>query len=512
MTSPPGPDDQHPIWFDTSPGTAYEALAGDRRVDTAVVGGGIVGISVADELAEAGQSVLLLERDRLLRGVTGHTTAKVTAQHGRIYDYLIEEFGTDRARQYAQANQQAIEDIAARIEDRSIDCDFERCPSYLYTRDVDQREQYEREANVADSLGLPATYVESLPGPVSGVAGVRFDEQGLFHPRQYLLALAERVVEAGGTIVEETTVTDIEPGQPCTVETDRGRVDADDVVLATHFPIHDRAFYFARVYPKQSHVLALELAEPAPEGMYYRPGNPYLSVRPRPAGDETSVLVGGQDHRTGHGGDTRERFERLERQARAHLDVERVTHRWTTQDHVSIDRVPFVGKHSPLSEHVYVATGFGGWGLTNGTAAGTLIADLVLDRPNPARRVFHPTRRPVTASLRSLLGHGAHVARHTVDDHLGSAASPAAVDLKRGEGEVLEADGDPVAVSRDESGGYHAVSAVCTHQGCHVHWNEGERTWDCPCHGSRFDIDGNVIDTPAVEHLPTRDLPDGTDQ
>jgi len=506
-TGPPGTDAHRPIWFDTSPETDYAALTGDRRVDTVVVGGGIVGITTACELTEAGQSVLLVERDRLLRGVTGHTTAKVTAQHGRIYDYLVETFGSDEARQYAQANQQAIEDVERRVERFDVDCDFERAPSYLYTQDRGQREKYEREADVAATLGLPATYVESLPGPLSGVAGVRFDDQALFHPRQYLLALAEQVVDGGSTIVEETTVTGVDPGEPCTVTTERGTVEADDVVLATHFPVHDRAFYFARVYPKQSHVLAVRLREPAPEGMYYQPGDPYFSVRPRPAGEERTVLVGGQDHRTGQGGDTERRFARLEQQARARLDVEAVTHRWTTQDYVSIDRVPFVGQHSPLSEHLYVATGFGGWGLTNGTAAGRLLADLVRDRSNPAESVFQPTRGPPASSLRSLLGHGAQFARHTIEDHLGSERPPAEADIERGSGTVLERDGEPVAVYRDEDGSYHAVSAICTHQGCHVHWNAAEKTWDCPCHGSRFDVDGHIVDTPAVEDLDQVDLP-----
>jgi len=255
-------------------------------------------------------------------------------------------------------------------------------------------------------------------------------------------------------------------------------------------------------------VLALELAEEPPAGMYYRPGDQHFSIRPTP-GEPPRVLVGGQNHRTGHGGETSRHYARLERQASRYVDVERVTHRWSTQDFVSVDRVPFVGKHSPLGSNVYVATGFGGWGLTNGTAAAALVADLVRGEDSEWADVYRPTRRPVAASLPSLLEHGQHAAKHAVGDKLGSTPGPDRVQLGRDDAAIVDTDDGPVAVYRDEAGDRHAVSAVCTHQGCHVSWNDAERSWDCPCHGSRFDVDGTVLDTPAVDDLARREPPSG---
>lgn len=491
-----------PIWFDTTPETEYESLDGNIEVETAVVGGGIVGTSVAYGLSEAGQSVTLLERDRILTGVTGHTTAKLTAQHSLIYDYLIDAFGTDRARQYATANQEAIDQIESRVNSLDIDCAFERTPSYTYTRSADEREQYESETKAAASLGLPASYTESLPETFDSAAAVRVDDQAQFNPRQYLLALVEQVAEAGNSVLENTKVTDLDPGNPCELTTTGGTVTADTVVLATHFPVYDKALYFARLSPKRSYVLAAQLAEEPPTGMFYRPGEPYFSVRPRPTGDESSVLIGGQNHRTAQGSPTKRRYKRLETQARKHFDIESISHRWSTQDFVSIDRVPFVGQHSPFRDDVYVATGFGGWGMTNGTAAAQLLCDLILERETPWRDVYRPTRRPVSSSLPSLAEHGGENAKEVIRDKFGSTPALDDVILSRDDAEVVTVDGDPVGVYRDEAGEIHAVSAVCTHQGCHVSWNDAERTWDCPCHGSRFDYDGQVINTPAVDDLP----------
>jgi glycine/D-amino acid oxidase-like deaminating enzyme/nitrite reductase/ring-hydroxylating ferredoxin subunit len=498
--------EQTSVWLDTTPGTDYDPLPGDRAVDTAVVGGGIVGVTTAFRLAEAGHTVALLERDRIVTGVTGYTTAKLTAQHGVIYRHLVDEFGEQRARQYAAANQTAIDDVESRVEELGIDCDFERTAAYTYSESADDRSTYRAEADAARGLGLPASYTESVPADLDAVAAVRFDDQAQFHPRKYLLALADRVDGEGGSgVFERTTVRGVEEAERCRVTTDRGTVTADAVVLATHFPVVDRALYFARLHPKRSYVLALELDEEPPDEMYYRPGDPYFSVRPHPTSEQT-VLVGGQNHRTGAGGSTAERYRRVERAARDTFDVASVRYQWSTQDQVSVDRVPFVGRHAPFSDDVYVATGFGGWGMTNGTAAARLITDLVLDRDASWGDVYQPNRLEVSpSSARALLGHGAATAKHFVGDRIDRQWRGAIADLDRGEAGVFDVDGDPVGVYLDDDGDVHAVSAVCTHMGCLVTWNDAQRSWDCPCHGSRFDSDGRVLDTPAVHGLDSYD-------
>ena len=494
------------IWLETTEATDYEQLDGDRSVETVIVGGGIVGITTAARLSEAGQSVAVLERDRIVESVTGHTTAKLTSQHGLVYDHLLTHFGERRAHQYARANESAIDHVEATARQYDIDCDFERLPAYTYTREPEQRGAIRAEVTAASRLGLPAKFVKTTALPYDVEAAVCFEEQAQFHPRRYLLGLAREIVDAGNHVFENTTVTDVTDGEPCEVETDAGTIAASDVVLATHFPIVDPAFFYARLEPKRSYVLAVQLAEEVPAGMYYDPGEPYFSVRPHPAGEASMALVGGQNHRTGHGGSTAERYRRLERQARSRFDVESIAYRWSTQDYVSVDRVPLVGRPSPTSDHLFVATGFGGWGMSNGVAAGRLLADLVLDRGSPWRDVFRPTRIELGASARQFLAHNRHAMRHYVADAVRGAPQGDLGELRPGEGRVMELDGDDVAVHRDEDGELHAVGARCTHMGCLVEWNDGEASWDCPCHGSRFDADGTVLDTPAVADLDTVEI------
>ncbi|WP_415383502.1 FAD-dependent oxidoreductase [Halosimplex sp. TS25] len=528
------------IWMDTSERTDYGPLDGDLRVDTAVVGGGIAGVTTAYELVEAGHSVAVLERDRILDGTTGRTTAKVTSLHGLVYDHLIDHFGEERAHQYADANQTAIEHVAETVDALDVDCQFGRAPAYTYVTSTERRPEVRAEVDAARRLGLPATFVEDVDLPVDCRGAVRFDDQAYFHPREYLLALAEAVAAQGdgtgsasgdgengdgtdggggsddgndaddgagngGGIFERTTVRDVDDGEPCRVETDRGDVVADSVVVASHFPVEDDALYFSRLSPKRSYVVAARLAGESPEGLYYDPDEPYFSVRPH-AGDDSLVLIGGQNHRTGHGGSTTDRYRTLERRARDLFDVERIEYRWATQDFTSVDRVPFVGRAAPQVSNVYVATGFGGWGMTNGTAAGLLLADLVRDRENPWADVYDPTRFDFGASKSGLLSHNKHAMKHLFEGYVQSRPDLDLSGLAPGEATVADERDDPVAAYRDEDGEVHAVSAVCPHMGCLVSWNDGEESWDCPCHGSRFDVDGTVLDTPAVDDLDAVDV------
>ncbi|WP_436930860.1 FAD-dependent oxidoreductase [Halosimplex halobium] len=508
------------LWTATSEPTDYGPLDGDIRVDAAVVGGGIAGIATAFELVERGRSVAVVERERILDWTTGRTTAKVTALHGLVYDHLIDHFGVERARQYADANRAAIDRIADTVDRLDIDCEFGRVPAYTYVESSADRRDVRREVDAARRLGLPASFVESTELPYEVAGAVRFDDQAYFHPRKYLLALAERVADqgtgegggaggqsgsAGGGIYEETVVTEVDDGDPCRLETDRGEVVADDVVLATHFPVSDHALYFSRLSPKRSYVLAARLSGDPPDGMYYDPGEPYFSVRPH-AGSESLVLIGGQNHRTGHADSTTDRYRKLERRARERFDVEAVEYRWATQDYVSVDSVPFVGRAAPQLDGVYVATGFGGWGMTNGIAASVVLPDLITGRSNPWSDVYDPTRFEFGASKSDLVSHNRHAMEHLLSGRVRGRPDIDLSGLAPGEATVADERDDPVAVYRDEDGAVHAVSAVCPHMGCLVSWNDGERSWDCPCHGSRFDVDGSVLDTPAVDDLDPVDL------
>ncbi|WP_123538580.1 FAD-dependent oxidoreductase [Halosimplex salinum] len=505
------------LWMDTSDRTDYGALDESLRVDTAVVGGGIAGVATAYELVEAGQSVAVLERDRILDGVTGRTTAKVTSLHGLVYDHLIDHFGVETARQYADANEAAIEHVAETVDALDIDCEFGRAPAYTYVGPGEDRRDVRAEVEAARRLDLPASYVESTDLPYDVGAAVRFDDQAYFHPRKFLLALAEQVAGAHGDesgdggIYERTTVRDVDHGDPCRVETDRGDVVADAVVVASHFPVSDDALYFSRLSPKRSYVLAARLAADAPDGLYYDPREPYFSVRSH-AGEDSLVLIGGQNHRTGHADSTADRYRALEAQARERFDVESIEYRWATQDYVSVDKVPFVGEAAPHLSDVYVATGFGGWGMTNGVAAAMVLSDLVRGRDSPWASCYDPTRFDFGASKSDLVSHNKHAMTHLFEGYVKGRPDLDLSDLEPGEATVADERDDPVAAYRDEDGAVHAVSAVCPHMGCLVSWNDGESSWDCPCHGSRFDVDGSVLDTPAIDDLDTVELSTSRDR
>ena len=494
------------IWMADTEGPSYPPLEDDASVDVAVVGGGIAGVTAARHLKDAGLSVAVIESNGIGSGTTGRSTAKLTSQHGLVYRDLISDHGEDRAWQYARANEAAIDEVESRVDEHGIDCDFQRTEAYTYTTDAGGRSKVSQEVEAAKRLGLPASYTETTDLPYEVEAAVEFKEQARFDPRAYVVGLAETIPGDGSHVYEGTKATGIERGRRPRVETDRGTVAAEDVVVATLFPFYDRGLYFSRLTPKQSYVLAVRLAGGAPQGMYYRDGDPYFSVRPHPTGEASTVLVGGQNHRTGHGHHAMEKYRKLEAEARRKFDVEAVTYRWSTQDFVSADGVPFVGKLAPQTDHVYVATGFGGWGLTNGTAAGRLIADLVTGRENDWQEVYRPTRLPTVASARALVDHNAKAARHFLEDHLRSPRRPRLGELGPDEAAVVDGDDGPVAAYRDDDGEVHAVSAVCTHLSCNVQWNDAERTWDCPCHGSRFGYDGAVVDGPAADPLPEADV------
>jgi glycine/D-amino acid oxidase-like deaminating enzyme/nitrite reductase/ring-hydroxylating ferredoxin subunit len=495
------------VWLQTGPvQPEFPPLDGHMHADVAVIGGGIVGITTALLLREAGATVVLLEADRLARGVTGHTTAKISSQHGMIYGHLRARFGADGARTYGHVNESALEWIADRVARDAIDCDFRRRPSYAYVTSSSQRSQAEDEAQAAAAAGLPAWLTETTPLPYPVEAAVRFDNQAEFHVRKYLLALVDDLADDHGCQIFERTRAVQVDSQDGVVQTPGGRVSAGGIVVATHYPFLDRSLAFARVHPQRSYAILCRIAGVPPEGMFISAGSPTRSVRGVPLDGEELLLVGGEGHKTGTGGDTRARYQRLEDFAREHWDVRSVEYRWSAQDNSTIDGVPYVGRMTPRSDRLFMATGFAKWGMTGGTAAARLLADALLERENPAAGLFDPNRLKLRASATEFVKENAQVGLRFVGDRVTKRGSRPIEDLQPGEGDIVRLAGEIVAGYRADDGTLTAVSPTCTHRGCHVNWNTAERSWDCPCHGSRFAPSGDVLQGPAVHRLERKPL------
>lgn len=493
-------------WVDSTPTPAFPRLDEPVVVDAAVVGAGIAGITAATLLKEAGKTVALLESKEVLRGVTGYTTAKLTSGHNLIYGAITSTFGPEAARLYAEANEAAIAHVAAVAEARKIACDLERTSNYVYTEAPGGVDEIRAEVKAARAAGLDASFVEETPLPFPVAGAVRQEGQAQFHPRKYLIPLAESIPGDGSCVFQETRALSVEDGEPCRVRTNRGEVIARDVIVATHLPILDRGLYFAKTSPKRSYVLGFSMDEAqAPEGMFISTETPIHSIRHAPFDGRRLLLIGGEGHKAGQDDDTRRRYASLEEWGRARFELGSVEYRWSTHDNYSADRVPYIGKLGRRAEHVYVATGFNGWGMTNGTVAGILLCDAILGKPNPWAEVYDSTRLPQLGAARRLVKENANVGLRWLGDRLPGRARSVA-ELAAGEGDVVSVGGERAAVYREDDGTLISLSPVCTHLGCIVGWNTAEKTWDCPCHGSRFDRQGRVIQGPAVQDLPRKDV------
>lgn len=489
------------LWLDTTPAASFPSLAGNVEVDVAIVGGGIAGLTAAVLLREAGRTVAVIEARRIVQGVTGNTTAKITAQHHLLYAQMLKVFGEENTRAYARANQAAITGIHELSTRHAIDCDFSEADAYVYTEDADELPKLHEEVDAARSVGLPASYSSVAPVPYPVAGAVLFTGQARFHPRKYLLGLSARIPGDGSHVFENTRVLEVSEGEPCRVHTKRGTVLARDVIVASHFPLGDRAFYTARLKPKRSLVLGVLPDAVLPEALARSmliSTDPMYSLRTQPWKGREMLLVGGKVHKTGQA-DTVDLYLQLEDWARSRFGPLRVVYRWATQDNVTLDDVPYTGRLSPASQHTYVTTGYGGWGMTNSMASAVLLRDMITGTDNPAQAVYDPARLKMHG-LGQLVREGGDAVKHLVADRFQSV-DPASI--RAGSGGVISGGIKPVALYRAEDGSEHRMSAVCSHLGCTVAWNEAEHSWDCPCHGSRFDAYGKVLQTPAVADLPS---------
>jgi glycine/D-amino acid oxidase-like deaminating enzyme/nitrite reductase/ring-hydroxylating ferredoxin subunit len=487
----------------------HPPLERDLSIEVVVVGGGIVGLTTALRLAHNGIRVALLEARELARGVSGYTTGKVTAGHRLVYSELRRSHGERAMCLYAQAQLAALAAIAQNVSELGIECDLERVPNYVYAETEEELDALRDEVDAAQAAGLEAELVPAPEVPFPALGAVRLPGQAQFHARKYLFGLADAFLARGGLIFENSRVIELEADdEPGLVTTETAAVRARNVVLATHVPITNRGLFFARAHPRRSYVVAARLRDRLPfDGMWINVGEPTRSLRSTPDGaGGRLVLVGGEGHRVGQEDDADERYAHLERFLLAYLGDAEVLHRWSTQDAFSVDGLPYVGRVGGETGSVLVATGFGGWGMTNGTVAGMLLADELIGWRELWADLFDAGRASVAQSAIRFVRENANVAAQLVGGKL-ARHDDAPEDILPGEGRLVDLEDGTAAVYRASDGALQAVSAECTHMGCVVAWNPAEGTWDCPCHGSRFAVDGAVLEGPATRPLEAVEVP-----
>ncbi|MBE5922607.1 MAG: FAD-dependent oxidoreductase [Lachnospiraceae bacterium] len=469
------------IWVETAARTARGKLERDLQADVAVIGGGMAGILTAYLLSRAGFHTVVLEANCVGSGQTSNTTAKITAQHGLIYHKLLNTVGEKKAALYARANQNAIQQYAEIIKREKIDCDFKICPAYLYARERDVRIHQEYEA--AKKLGIDADYVMDTELPFRITGAVRFRNQAQFHPLKFLYHVADLL-----EIYEHTRVQKIEGNR---IITDGGTVSARQIVISTHYPfINFPGLYFTKMHQERSYVLAVKGAQEV-QGMYYGIGVNDVSLRSY----RDYLLIGGGSHRTGEniGGG---QYDRLRGEAWKYWPECKEVYHWSAQDDMTADEIPYIGKYSWLRTHWYVTAGFKKWGMTGSMVAAQLVCDEITGKENPYRHVFRAKRCPIPHGMSGILTEMIYAVKG-IGGRIFKRADASLAEIKVGHGGIVAYEGKKMGAYRDHDGTVYLVSVKCPHLGCMLQWNAEEKSWDCPCHGSRFDYKGRLLDNPA---------------
>ena len=471
-----------------------ERLIGNIKTDVAIIGGGLTGVLTAYRLAERGIPCCILEADAIGSGTTGGSTGKITAQHGLIYARLIKDFGRERAKEYARHNSAAVDAYKALIQKENIQCGFRQCSAYVYS--THGMGELRDEVGAAKRLGIKAmlSEVTKLPFPVEGA--VCFPDQAQFDPLAFTRALALRGEEMGAAIYEGTRVHGIDG---TTVQADDGVVQAAHVVFACHYPIVNiPGYYFLRMSQQRSFALALRGA-PTLAGEYIDRQQGGLSFRSAAFPDETLTILVAYDVRSGKNTAGGKYRELLATARKFWPDCESVT-QWSAQDCRTVDEVPYIGRYSADTPNWYVATGYNKWGITNAMVAAERIAELIAGSAKHKKSIFDPARFLLLPSMKNLAGDAGSTVAGLAKEVLSLPAETVA-DLPRGAGSIVEHGGEKYAVYRDEGGEAHILPSRCPHLGCRLEWNGDDKTWECPCHGSRFDIDGGILNEPATHGL-----------
>lgn len=473
------------VWSESCKFRKREALNKDIKTDVLVIGAGIAGVLTAYMLKQKGRDVVLIDAAEIASGNTKNTTAKITSQHDLIYSKLIAEFGEEKARQYAKANELAIKKYKEIIEDKRIECDFEEKPAYVYS--LNEVDVLKEEVEAAKNLGIDAEFVQeaNLPFKINGA--VKFNNQAQFNPLKFLKGISNELV-----IYENTRALEIKENL---VVTSGGNITANNIVVVTHYPIMNApGYYFMKMHQERSYVLALENTSEI-DGMYIDLNKEGYSFRTY----NNLLLLGGISHRTGEneeGGS----YDELRKVAKRLYPKAKEKYYWSAQDCMTIDGIPYIGRYSSETPNIYVATGFNKWGMTSSMVSAMIISDMILEKENDFSEIFSPRRFDLSLSINNIANDLIETAKNFIAQKVYIPSSEIE-HIKNGHGGIIEYNGEKVGVYKNKEGKEFFVSTKCTHLGCQLSWNSDELTWDCPCHGSRFDYKGRLIGSPATKDL-----------
>lgn len=483
------------LWDATSSSPRFDSLHEDVRAGVVIIGAGITGLTAALLLAEKGRRVVVVEKESIGAGETGNTTAHLTVALDARYHYVQRHYSKEEAKLVADASRAALAKIEELVRRLSIDCHFLRVPGYLYTEKRKYVEELKNEAAAARDAGLDARWVTGVPLPFETCGAVLWPDQAQFHPRQYLTGLAMHAAAAGVQIYERTPVTKISKG---VVETGEGSITADAVFMATNVPIHGFTPVLTKSAAYRTYAMAFHQTGDHPEGLFWDTADPYHYTRWQETEAGAFLIVGGEDHRVGENDDTDASFERLGTYARQSFGVHPLRHQWSGQVIEPFGGLPLIGGGNGQ----YISTGYSGQGMTFGSAGAMLVTDLILGVENPWAAVFDPSRNRPHMTTREFITENLHFPAHLIADRFNADVEARSTEeVHPGEGKIIKVDGRKIAAFRDESGALHCLSPVCPHMKCDVAWNDAERTWDCPCHGSRFSTTGEVLNGPAIAPL-----------
>lgn len=490
------------LWIETTKDKInLKTMTNNEETEVCIVGAGIFGLTTAYYLTKQGYKVIVIEKDDIGEKVSGNTTGKITSQHGIFYNHLIKDYGDTYARKYLEANENAIENIKKIVETENIECELEEKSSYIYTSKIDEIIDLQEEMEALRKIGKKAEFVDNIDLPIDVKGAIKFTNQAQFHSRKFMIGLCQKILDKN-KIYNHTKMINLEKYKDkYKIHTNNGDIISKYVVIATHYPtINIPGFYFTKMYQSTSYIIAIETNKTLPEGMYISYSKPSYTFRTAYYKNKKILLIGGNDHRTGEPIENNKYYDELENKSKEMYPDSKVLFKWNTSDCISIDKMPYIGEFSSMMPNVYVGTGFKKWGITLSNVAANIIVDKIQNKKNEFAEIFDSKRTNIIKNRWEVKNMIKETVNTMILDKFKVEVGEFK-DIKNDSGAIINIDGKNIGIYKDVNGKIYTVNPNCTHLGCLLKWNNLDKTWDCPCHGSRFDYMGRNIYEPAIKNL-----------